>query len=132
MQLNPMRKLVFWIIWGTILVFIPFTQVFLGGGFPKGEDFGPPPSEFLTLALATIVASTFIRWYLLPRAPTAQKQLTTMVVGIALAESAQFFQLFLIGRNYPETQTVIFLLSLVGVAQFAPVYVKLEPESRTE
>ena len=50
--------------------------------------------------------------------------LVLMIAGLALAEAAQFFQIFLIGPNYPETQMSIFILSLVGVGQFAPIYLK--------
>lgn len=38
-----------------------------------------------------------------------------MILGIALAESAQFYQLFLIGPEYLESQMSIFILSLFGV-----------------
>ena len=55
-----------------------------------------------------------------------------MIMGIALAESALFYEIFLIGPEYPETQLSIFILSLLGVGQFAPIYVKKKDvESRS-
>jgi len=121
---KPNHPLVFWVIWIALFQSLFVYQYFLAGGLPSGEDKGNPDIIFLVLSIGVIVAATVIRWFLIPKAKDIQKLLILMIVGLALAEGAQFYQIFLIGPDYPETQMSIFILSVLGVGQFAPFYVK--------
>ncbi|MDB4388798.1 hypothetical protein N9Z49_01960 [Akkermansiaceae bacterium] len=47
-----------------------------------------------------------------------------MVVGLALCEGSGIQQIFLLGKEYPDTQKLIFVLAVLGVVQFAPTYFK--------
>ncbi len=124
MNQKPNHALVFWVIWIAIFLSLFTYQFILGGGIPRGENQGNPEIGFQALSVGVVLAATFIRWFLIPKAQDVQRMLVLMIAGLALAEAAQFFQIFLIGPNYPETQMSIFILSLVGVGQFAPIYLK--------
>ncbi len=130
---HPLHQaLVLWIIWFAMLVSVFIFQFILGGGIPSGPDDGQPNTAILVLSIAVILIATMIRWFVIPRQTEADKLLVVMIVGIAFAESAQFFQLFLIGDAYPRTQLTLFVFSVLGIAQFAPVYAgKLRPGYRS-
>ncbi len=121
-QTAPNKTLVLWVIWAAMLAALFKFQFFLGGGLPSGEDDGMADLPFLAMAIGALLASTAIRWIVLPRQKSEDAVLVTMIIGIALAESAQFFQLFLIGDAYPQTQLTIFVFAVLGVAQFVPIY----------
>jgi hypothetical protein len=47
-----------------------------------------------------------------------------ILIGLALCEGSGFLQIFLLGKEYPDTQKLIFVLAVLGVVQFAPTYFK--------
>ena len=50
-----------------------------------------------------------------------------MLVGLALGEAVEFHGIFLIPSNQPDPKLALFLVTLVSIAQFAPVYARPKP-----
>ncbi len=114
---------VFWILWSAFLCAIAAYQFTLGHGIPQGHD---APSAGLNpivlIALIELIVATGIRWFLIPRVSARYRMLVLMIIGIALSESAEFYGIFLIPANMPQTKLVLFVASFVSVLQFAPVF----------
>jgi len=121
---NPPQKLQFWIIWIAMLGGLPVMQYAIAGGWPEGGDQGDVPASLLLITVAGIFASTLVRWVVLPRVKTPQTLLTTMVIGLALAEATWLLGNFLMSSDFPETQRNAFILSFLGMCQFVPTYAK--------
>lgn len=115
------HPIVFWIL---MLSSVFMYQYFLGNGIPQGENEGDPPIQFVTMSVGVILIATAVRWYWIPKKKELRNLLVLMIFGLAMAEVAQFYQIFLIGDQYPQTQLTIFILSILGVGQFAPIYAK--------
>lgn len=117
------RALVLWIIWFWMLGAVFLYQFALGKGVPQGSNSPSsttPPIVYV--ALAQVAAASLIRWLLMPRTKEIQRMLVLMIIGLALSEAAEFYGLFLVPRDQPETKLSLWILSILGVAQFAPVY----------
>lgn len=119
---NHPQKLQFWIVWLTMLGGLPLIQIFAAGGWPEGDDQGEVPQSLVLITLAGVIASTIIRWMILPRIKNPQSLLTTMTIGLALAEVTGLLGMFVIDGDFPETQRFTFCLSLLGMLQFIPIY----------
>ena len=74
----------------------------------------------LSIALGQVLASMAVRWVVLPRLEDGRQLLAGMVVGMALAEGAQFSQIFLIGPGHPEIQRAVLVLAMLAGVQFFP------------
>lgn len=119
-----LRASVYWLIWASSLLSVLVLQLLVGGGIPTGENQYPPPKGILSLCIAVISLSTVIRWLAIPRFHQDARMLFAFVVGLACAESAPIFNLFLISDGLPETKLSLLVLSLLAIAQFAPVFLK--------
>ena len=111
-----------WIIWGALLfgvVILPFLR---SGGLPSGPDKGTPPTFTYVFTFAGFFVSVIIRWFVLPKIKTDEQIMTTMVVGMALAEGTGIFGIFATGRDYPSFQIAAYICSIIGILQFAPTY----------
>jgi hypothetical protein len=115
-------KLVCWVIWTTLLAGVFFYQFLLGGGLPSGQDKEGLPWIFVWFSFANFTVSTALRWILVPRLKSMQAIFSTMIVGMAFAEASQFFQLLLIGPDFPDTQMPIFVLTVLCLVQWMPVF----------
>jgi hypothetical protein len=121
-NLQKPRKLVLWIIWFATLNAVIVYQIALGQGGPHGVNAASstlPP--IFWAAMVQLAAAAFIRWLLLPGASTYQKILVLMIVGLAWSEAVEFYGLFLIPTDQPQTKLGLWILSLLGVVQFAPI-----------
>jgi len=103
-----------WVIWAAFLVGAGLQYHFLGAKNPPASD----GTLTWLVAFAPLVASAFIRWNLLPRVTAIQPALVLLILGVALAESAMFFGIFLFAAHQAE----LFVAALLGIAQYAPVY----------
>lgn len=121
--------IIFWAIWGFMFTSIFIYQAFLGGGIPSGKDDGKPEQVFLIICICLIIVSSFIRWVLIPKQKDLAKLLPLMIIGLALGETVQFIQIFIIQKKFPETQLQFFLLGIICVAQYIPFYAKNPVES---
>ena len=113
-----------WVIWGAILMGLFVVQFFIGGGIPTGDQMENPPTVMSLICIAGVAIGTLIRWLVIPKLNDNLKLLPAMIVGLALCESSGLLQMFLLGKEYPDTQKLIFVLAVLGVVQFAPTYFK--------
>ena len=113
-----------WVIWGAILMGLFFLQFFIGGGIPTGDEMENPPTVMSLICIAGVAIGTLIRWLVIPKLNDKPKLLRAMVVGLALSQGSGLMQIFLLGKEYPDTQKLIFVLAVLGVVQFAPTYFK--------
>lgn len=70
------------------------------------------------LGLGQLFASIVVRWFVLPRFDDLKRALPIYIVGLALAESCGILGIFL-GGAYRDS---LFLLSVLGVIQFVPLF----------
>ena len=47
-----------------------------------------------------------------------------MIIGLALSEAVEFYGIFLIPRDQPDTKLALFMLPLLSMAQFVPTYAR--------
>ena len=113
-----------WVIWGAILMGLFVLQFFIGGGIPTGDEMENPPTVMSLICIAGVAIGTLIRWLVIPKLNDKPKLLRAMVVGLALSQGSGLMQIFLLGKEYPDTQKLIFVLAVLGVVQFAPTYFK--------
>ena len=117
-------QIIAWVIWGAILIGLFVLQFFIGGGIPTGDQMENPPTVMSLICIAGVAIGTLIRWLVIPKLNDNLKLLPAMIVGLALCESSGLLQMFLLGKEYPDTQKLIFVLAVLGVVQFAPTYFK--------
>ena len=117
-------QLIAWVIWGAILMGLFVLQFFIGGGIPTGDQMENPPTVMSLICIAGVAIGTLIRWLVIPKLNDNLKLLRAMIVGLALCEGSGIQQIFLLGKEYPDTQKLIFVLAVLGVVQFAPTYFK--------
>ncbi|MGB0743851.1 MAG: hypothetical protein ACPGSB_04930 [Opitutales bacterium] len=117
------HAIIMWIIWFAFFQAVFLYQVFLGNGLPSGENADEPMAAWLwLLCFGPVLISTGIRWLLIPKIKKNQPQLTAMIIGLGLAEAPVFFQIFLIGPDYPQNQIAVLMVAVVAIIQFAPSY----------
>jgi hypothetical protein len=119
------RLLVFWILWGSILIGLVMIYFFLGQGPVK-----PAVAKDLPLNLAGIVPlfiSVIVRWLVLPRVTQAGSALALFIVGLALSEACGLMGI-LFGGPYRES---LFVLGVLGVTSYVPLFARrlLEPKA---
>ena len=83
-----------------------------------------PPTVMSLICIAGVAIGTLIRWLVIPKLNDKPKLLRAMVVGLALSQGSGLLQIFLLGKEYPDSQKLIFVLAVLGVVQFAPTYFK--------
>ena len=117
--------LVMWIIWFALFAAVPFYVVFLGGGWSSGKNAaGAALPIIFFVGLFQLAAATAVRWFVLPRSTRPPQQLVWMVLGLSLSEGPVFYSIFLIPRSQPETKTVLLVLCVLSMLQFAPFYAR--------
>jgi hypothetical protein len=117
------HSLVMWIIWFAFLQSVFIVQIIVGKGLPEGENAAEPMASWVWLiCLFPLLLATCIRWLVIPKIRERQKQLVAMLIGLALAEVPVYFQLFLMGTDYPQNQIAVLMVALVCLIQFAPSY----------
>ena len=117
-------QIIAWVIWGAILIGLFVLQFFIGGGIPTGDQMENPPTVMSLICIAGVAIGTLIRWLVIPKLNDKPKLLRAMVVGLALSQGSGVLQIFLLGKEYPDSQKLIFVLAVLGVVQFAPTYFK--------
>lgn len=120
------QLLVWWIIWAAILFGLVAVYVALGRAPARTPALGENPLTGLA-GLAPLFVSIIVRWLVLPRFQDPQRALVMFILGLGLAESCGFLGIFL-GGVYKDD---IFLLGVLGVAQFMPLFARklFEPKS---
>ncbi len=123
---------VLWILWIAILMSLFLYQFKLGHGLPKGHDARPVfQNPMIWPCVFTLLAAAIIRWRFIPKATDLRRLLVLLVIGLALSEAVTFFGIFLFQADMPETKTGLFVLSVLSVLQFMPLYAKA-PAAETD
>ena len=123
---NRAKLLVWWIVWGAILVGLTMIYFLLGRG-PQGPK-ELPPEKMLTglIGLVPMVVSVVVRWLVLPRITEMGRALVIFIIGLGLAEACGILGIFF-GGPYRDD---LFVLGLFGIVQFMPIFAKnyIEPK----
>lgn len=114
--------IVFWIVWSSILFGVFMLQFFIIGEAPSSGESGVISNSTVAICLSGVVMSTLVRWLILPHMKTAVSKLPVMMIGLALAEATGILGIFIIGSTSPDTQMITFVLSVLGIVQYIPVY----------
>ncbi|MEQ2006069.1 MAG: hypothetical protein ABMA26_04655 [Limisphaerales bacterium] len=127
---NPQQRIPlmsWWTIWFALLSGL-FVIFFVLGNQPGSAGNAQTSQMFLGLGVLQVVASAVVRWVLLPKVQEAARAFPMFVVGMALAEGACFFGIFLV----PAYKQELFFASILGVAQFVPFFASrfYEPPKR--
>jgi hypothetical protein len=117
MQPNPGAKaIVWWVLWASFLGGLPVMYFVLG---PKARAVEPAFSgSTWVIGALPVAGAMLLRWTVLPRMHNATAALPMFLVGIALCEASLFFGLFI----FPDHARTLFICSLLGTIQFAPVF----------
>ncbi|MBI2518659.1 MAG: hypothetical protein HYV95_17430 [Opitutae bacterium] len=116
---------VWWIVWAALLVGLCALWWFFG--FLKLLGNEPHANPLLDLTgLVPLFVSIVIRWLVLPRGIEMARAFVMFITGLALAEACGVLGIFL-GGPYRDD---LFLLGVLGIAQYAPFFAKryLEPK----
>ncbi len=112
------QVLVWWIIWAGILAGLVMIYYFLGRG-PKPAS---APGQALSglIGLGPLFLSVITRWLVLPRFRDPNRALPVFIAGLAMAEACGILGIFL-GGPYRDD---LFLLGVLGVLQFTPMFAR--------
>ena len=94
-----------------------------GGGFPEGENQGKPPSLVIAMAAFLALFAIAIRFLAIPKTKEPEKLLPLMVVGLAFAEGIGIIGIFVVGEDFPQTRSALFVTSVSAILAYAPFYV---------
>ena len=121
--MQKQQAFVMWIIWFVFLQMAFAYHFVLGDGFPSGENAAEPMATWLwVLCVVPIVLATVVRWLVIPKLKDQKQMLIALIVGLVLTEAPIFFELFLIGSDYPQNQIVVLMIAVFSLIQFAPIY----------
>jgi len=111
----PAEPLVWW-AWWLLNVFGAFVTYFFfkpSSGPPDGHKAG---ELSLCACLLPVIASTVVRWIVMPKQAALRRRFSLFVIGMVLAQGSTFLGVF----SCPRHKTMLFFLSLAGIAQFSP------------
>jgi hypothetical protein len=120
------RLVVWWTVWFAVLMGLVVIYAVLGRAPAPAPPPGASPLDGLA-GLAPLFVSIIIRWLVLPRLHDPRRAFAMFVAGLALAEGCGLLGIFL-GGVYKDD---LFLLGVLGVAQFVPLFARrlFEPKS---
>lgn len=113
------QLMIWWIIWGAVLAGLVVIYQFLGRGPLPPAAPGANPLAGLA-GLVPLFVSIIIRWLVLPRSTAPGPAFAMFIIGLSLAEACGLLGIFL-GGPYRED---LFVLGVLGVAQFVPLYAR--------
>jgi hypothetical protein len=105
---------IWWFIWFSIIVALVTIHAVLAP-----ETGGNSTGAQRYLPIGPLVFSTLIRWFVLPRFSERRRAFPLFIAGLAMAEGTGLLGLFLV----PGMETTYLVLSLMGIAQYIPVFV---------
>ena len=124
------RPFIWWTIWTALFVTLFIYQHFLGAGFIFGPDpAGPLPAFPVVSCVILFLVSSIARWLILPRVKHLFFRFHVFIVGLAMAECIVLFEIFLVDPEFAATRMTLFLLGVVAVAQFIPLFVGRESDT---
>ncbi len=78
----------------------------------------PTPSPLKHLPMIPLLASSGLRWMVLPRITESLRAFPLFVIGLALAEGGSILGLFLV----PDLRQTFLVLGVIGLAQYIPFF----------
>lgn len=108
--------IVWWLVWVGIIAGL--TAIYVVQSRPPPR---PPVDSLRYLPIGPLALSCVVRWLVLPRF-SGVRAFPIFVIGLAFAEACGFFGIFLV----PSLKQEYFLLSLVALVQFVPLFLRLE------
>ena len=121
--MQKQQAFVMWIIWFVFLQMAFAYHFVLEDGFPAGGNAAEPMASWLwVLCFVPIILATVVRWWVIPKLKDQKQMLIALIIGLALTEAPIFFELFLIGPEYPQNQIVVLMVGVFSLIQFAPIY----------
>lgn len=116
--------MVWWIIWASMLTGL--VALYFSLRLPPLPT-NPTQETAITglIGLVPLFVSIIIRWLVLPRYNDLMRAFPMFIAGLALAEACGLLGIFLGGPFRDD----VFLLGVLGLAQFVPLFAKklLEP-----
>jgi len=120
--------LVVWVIWGSLIAGLFVMQNILGAGLTLNFEESPEGGELNVVFLAPIgillLLSSAARWGIIPKLDTIEQMLPVILIGSALAEGSAILGMIFYADSHPALQVILFAVSLVGILQFVPIYLK--------
>ena len=119
----PPKPIVFWVIWFGI-----FSGVFIIEHFaaPKrGSDVVESldaPLLYYVIGIGLGMSSLAIRFAVIPKLKELQAALVTMIVGLALAEGAGIFGMFVVPVQFESVRSFMLIIAIVCIILQAPIY----------
>jgi len=115
---NPPQGQIFviWVIWFALMMGVCVLRFVIVG--PSHST--PDESSVWQVMLVPVAIATFLRWNILPRVRSFANLLPVFIVGMALSEAACITGTFVFTPHRDE----LFLLGVLGMAQFIPIYAK--------
>jgi len=119
------QLLVWWVMWFSLISGLCILYYFLARPVPVENQAAATVFDFI--GLAPLLVSVVIRWFVLPRCTNLQVAFVAFIAGISMAEACGIFAVFL-GAAYRDE---MFVLSVLGIAQFVPFYARRFATART-
>lgn len=110
--------LVWWVMWFSLITGLCILYYFLAQ--PVAAEKQAVATVFDFVGLLPLFASVAIRWFVLPRCTNLQVAFVAFIAGISMAEACGLLAIFL-GAAYRDE---MFVLGVLGIAQFAPFYAR--------
>ncbi len=117
--------IVWWIIWFSLISGLCVLYYFLAR--PVAVDGTAEATVFDFIGLVPLAVSVVIRWFVLPRCANMQVAFVAFITGISMAEGCGILAIFL-GAAYRDE---MFVLGVLGIAQFVPFYARRFATQRT-
>ena len=119
---TPARKtpptLVWWVLWFSITAGL----VAIHATIPVAEA-EATTGPLKHLPMIPLLASSAIRWVVLPRVTEGWRALPLFIVGLILAEAGSLIGLFLV----PDLRQTYLVLGVAGLAQYIPFFAARYP-----
>jgi hypothetical protein len=119
------QLLVWWVIWFSLISGLCIFYYFLAR--PVATDGPVGATVFDFIGLVPLFVSVVIRWFVLPRCANMQLAFVAFIAGISLAVACGILAIFH-GAAYRDE---LFVLGVLGIAQFAPLYARRFATART-
>ena len=118
-QRTRVQLLIWWLVWGGVLLGLVFSYFVLGRAPLKASPAGTHPLTGL-VGLVPLFVSIIIRWLAVPRFNELSRAFPWFIVGLGLAEACGLLGIFL-GGVYRDD---LFLLGVLGIMQYVPFFAR--------
>lgn len=123
MILTKFQKTQSFIIWSALTVSCFVYPPVLDGGYPIQLNDRPFTLHFAVLMVfGALGIASIIRWIIIPKLADYKRLFIALIVGLALSESAVFFEIFLLPSDHLNEKFVTYWLAIASMIQFCPLF----------